>query len=103
MIDGCTEWAEHGLAAPACVKDATREYLAGQNTIQNWLDECTVEADVETASAVLYACWKEWCETNGEYAGSNRGFSQKLTDLGLRSRHTERGTAFVGRKVAALG
>jgi putative DNA primase/helicase len=28
MIDGCVEWHDHGLAAPTCVTEATREYLA---------------------------------------------------------------------------
>jgi putative DNA primase/helicase len=103
MIDGCLEWQEHGLDAPASVRDATRTYLAGQDTIKNWLEECTVEADAETPSATLFASWREWCDANGEFAGSSRTFSQRLTDLGLQSRHAMRGTVFRGRKMAQFG
>jgi putative DNA primase/helicase len=83
-IEGCAEWQEHGLAAPAVVTAATDAYLAEQDTIKNWLAECTVEdPTVETASSQLYASWKQWCEANGEFPGSNKSFSQKLQDQGL--------------------
>jgi putative DNA primase/helicase len=104
MIDGCLEWQEHGLAAPASVMDATKEYLASQDTTRNWLAECATEdAQAEETASILFRSWKEWCEANGEYIGSQRAFSQRLTDLGLQRRHTECGTAFRGLRVAPLG
>ena len=54
--------------------------------MKNWRAECLIDdPQAETASSVLYASWKLWCEANGEYPGSNKGLSQKLADQGLKS------------------
>ena len=96
-IEGCAEWQEHGLAAPASVTAATDEYLAAQDTVRNWMAECTDEvATAETQSSQLFKGWKEWCEANGEFPGSGKAFSQKLADLGLESRRARAGTVFYG-------
>ena len=34
MIEGCNEWQEFGLGAPAAVTAATDEYLAAQDTVK---------------------------------------------------------------------
>jgi putative DNA primase/helicase len=92
MVDGCVEWQEHGLAAPASVKAATDEYLSSQDSLANWLDECTEEAAVETKSSVLYGSWKTWCEDNGEVPGSRKAFTQSLRDtLRVPGRDTLKG------------
>jgi putative DNA primase/helicase len=80
MVDGCLEWQEHGLAAPASVKAATDEYLSSQDSLANWLGECTEEATVETPAGTLYGSWRTWCEANGEMAGSKKAFTQALRD-----------------------
>ena len=46
MVDGCLEWQCDGLMVPDKVRVATDEYLADQDVIAQWLDECT-EADAE--------------------------------------------------------
>ena len=85
------------LAAPTSVTAATDEYLAAQDTVRNWMAECTDEiATAETQSSHLFKGWKEWCEANGEFPGSGKAFSQKLTDLGLESRRARAGTVFCG-------
>jgi putative DNA primase/helicase len=43
MVDGCLAWQQQGLAPPAAVKDATQAYIAGEDTIQQWLDERTCD------------------------------------------------------------
>jgi len=43
--------------------------------------------------------WKDWATENGEFVGSKKAFSQRLSDLGLASRHIERGTVFRGRRL----
>ena len=48
MIDGCLEWQEHGLAAPRCVTEATNKYFAEQDTVRNWMSECTEEDASDT-------------------------------------------------------
>ena len=44
-LDGCLQWQRDGLAPPACVRDATDEYFRGQDTIGEWLEDCTEDAD----------------------------------------------------------
>jgi phage/plasmid-associated DNA primase len=44
-IDGCLKWQQEGLAPPACVRDATDEYFRSQDTIGEWLEDCTGDAD----------------------------------------------------------
>jgi putative DNA primase/helicase len=101
-IDGCAEWQLHGLAAPKAVTAATDQYLADQDTVKNWLAECTDEdPTVEIQSSVLFTAWKEWCEANGEFPGSNKAFSQKLTDLGLTRRTTMGVVRFRGVRMRA--
>ena len=39
---------------------------------------------------------------NNEYAGSQKVFSQKLMDMGTPYRHSDKGTLFRGRRVAAV-
>jgi phage/plasmid-associated DNA primase len=74
--------------------------LHRQPTSSNWMTECTEDApQVETASTTLFLSWKNWCEQNGEYAGSSKVFGQKLSDHGIFSRHTNKGTVFRGIRV----
>lgn len=97
MIEGCTKWQETGLGAPDCVTKATSEYLASQDTMRNWLDECSTKSPgAETRASRLFASWKLWCEENGEHPGSSRALSQKLRDQGFSSVHTKHGTVFHG-------
>jgi len=42
-IDGCLEWQRVGLAPPPIVRDATEEYFAGQDMLQQWLEDCTTD------------------------------------------------------------
>jgi putative DNA primase/helicase len=101
MIEGCSQWQEKGLAAPECVTNATNEYLASQDVVRNWLEECTEKVpEAETASSKLFASWKAWCEQNGEQPGSSKSLSQKLTDQGIPSRHAKAGTLFKGLQIA---
>src|SRR5262249_4218667 len=59
-INGCLDWQRVGLAPPAIVQDATAAYFADQDTLQQWLDECTEDggAAAFTRSAELFASWK---------------------------------------------
>jgi phage/plasmid-associated DNA primase len=62
---------------------ATEGYLAGEDTFALWRDECTTADQNEwESSADLWQCWKRWAESAGEYAGSQKRFSQTLEDHG---------------------
>jgi putative DNA primase/helicase len=85
MIDGCLEWQRVGLAPPTIVLDATEDYFAEQDTLQQWLDDCTEDAGefAFTRTADLFASWKRWAEEHNIKAGSELIFSAALVDKGF--------------------
>ena len=58
-----------------------------EDAIAQWLDECCacdpVYAD---KSGALFASWKTWADAAGEYAGSQKRFSQALEDRDWQTR-----------------
>jgi putative DNA primase/helicase len=90
-IEGCLEWQRIGLAPPATVRHATEAYLASEDAVAQWLDECCA-CDLVYAerSATLFATWKVWAEAAGEFVGSQRRFAQALEDRGFERFHDSR-------------
>lgn len=84
MIDGCLAWQRDGLRPPAIVRDATEAYLAAEDALAQWLEEnCCRESGYAERSSVLFANWKSWADQAGEFAGSQKRFSQALEDRGF--------------------
>jgi putative DNA primase/helicase len=99
MVEGCLMWQAHGLQAPKAVRDATAQYLAAEDVMARWIEErCVVKGTLWTSSSDLFADWRNWCEENGEFAGSQRSFSQTLESRGfiLRPKNTGRGFRGIG-------
>jgi putative DNA primase/helicase len=44
-INGCLEWQQVGLAPPACVTIATEAYLEAEDSVTQWLHECSTIGD----------------------------------------------------------
>jgi len=87
-LDGCLEWQRDGLAPPACVRDATDEYFLSQDTIGEWLEDCTEDTDDRgfTRIAELFTSWKAWCEDRNIKPGSTMALSGMLEDRGYTKR-----------------
>src|SRR5262249_49253321 len=83
-IEGCLQWQRIGLAPPAIVTEATAAYFDDQDIVKQWLDECTGDGGqfAFTKSGTLYASWKHWCDERGYAPGSNKSFTQALSDRG---------------------
>jgi putative DNA primase/helicase len=98
MIEGCLSWQREGLNAPAVVRAATTDYLAAEDTLGRWLEECCVSDNRCSSSAsALFGSWKRWCEQNGEQSGSQKGFSESLQSRGFsRVRKAQGKRAFSG-------
>jgi putative DNA primase/helicase len=89
MMDGCAEWQTEGLKPPEIVRSATDAYLAAEDAIAAWLEECCeVAINSFTGSTQLWVSWSAWAETNGESktrkgslieALKNRGFHEGRT------------------------
>ncbi len=94
MIEGCLAWQREGLNPPPIVKNARVEYLEGEDALARWIEACcTLGSQFFTSQSDLFASWKQWCERNGEQAGSSKRLSQNLDAKGFeRKRSTsERG------------
>src|SRR5262249_2262293 len=98
MLDGCLAWQQIGLAPPKIVTAATEEYFEDQDSIKQWMEECT-EADTPVAfikTSQLFASWKTWCDDRGLTTGSAKALSEALVDRGLVQKRTMNGRGFAG-------
>ena len=84
MIEGCLEWRRDGLMVPSVVRKATDEYLADNDVVAQWLEELIMDGGPAafTATAELFASWRRWCETRNYQPGTERAFSDSLSDRG---------------------
>jgi putative DNA primase/helicase len=84
MFDGCLEWQRIGLAPPKIVTDASEEYFNEQDTLQQWLDDCTRDGGDHafTRTSELFGSWKTWCENHNLKPGSEQSLSVALVDKG---------------------
>jgi putative DNA primase/helicase len=91
-IDGAFAWHHTGLDPPACVREASDAYFSEQDTVQQWLDDCTHDGGSAAFTRVseLFASWKTWCEEHNFRPGTTRALSDALVDKGFM-RHREHG------------
>lgn len=96
-IDGCLLWQRDGLNPPEAVLSATESYLAAEDAMGRWLEDCCdVAAGNWTASSALFQSWKNWSDTNEEYCGSQRRFSQNLESHGFAPERSMAARGFRG-------
>jgi putative DNA primase/helicase len=81
LMDGCLEWQRNGLSAPKAIKEATAEYFHNEDTLASWIEEELVrDQNSWNSTETLYANFRNWCERNGEYCGTERWLSMLLSD-----------------------
>jgi putative DNA primase/helicase len=101
LVDGCLQWQRDGLAPPKAVTDATAQYLAAEDAIAAWIEDC---ADIDYAAwhkdTELFESWAGWTQRNGEYAGKRRAFLDRLDSRpGIESKRKGQGRGFVGLRL----
>lgn len=79
-LNGCLEWQRMGLSPPAIVREATDSYFADQDTLQQWLDDCTDDGGALAFTRIkdLFDSWKEWCEARNLHPGTATALSEML-------------------------
>ena len=81
-VEGELERRRIGLAPPRGVVEATDEYFEAENTIGRWMTErCVAEPQRTALTRDLYRDFKSWAARTGEFAPSERVFSQKLEQV----------------------
>ncbi len=97
MIEGCLSWQREGLNAPVVVTQATEEYLASEDILACWLDECcAIDQTSWTSASALFTSWHGWCNRNEERPGSQKRFSEQLESRGFSAHRTNKARGFVG-------
>ena len=101
-IEGAVGWYEGGLQPPHAVRKATDDYLAAEDAIALWIEECCESQErTHETTADLYASWKAWAEKAGEFAGSQKAFSENMRTRGFEPKR-QAGTGKAGFKDIAL-
>lgn len=101
FIEGARKWASDGLAIPAAVTDASKQYMAEHNDLELWATECCAQGRQHSAPVgELYTSFALWKERSGERAPSVKSFSQRLERTHTKSK-TRSGAVFAGIAVAA--
>jgi len=77
------EWKRIGLQVPDGIRKATEDYLAEQDTLGQWLSECTKsDPNAFTLTRDLFRSWRKWCDERNLAAGTMMTFSESLRDRG---------------------
>lgn len=86
-IDGCLQWLKDGLSAPETVTAATGAYLAEEDTVSRWIEDCCeVKKTLWTPATELFNSWRRWADSNQEPAGKQKEFSLALESRGYVSK-----------------
>ncbi len=91
-VKGCLEWRRNGLQDPPEVKVAIRDYRNEMDSFKNFFEECCEEIENgRVSNKTLRTVYDEWCKDNGEYALTQRPFSQKLIEKGFTKKRNSAG------------
>lgn len=87
LVEGCLEWQRIGLQEPEEVTNATDEYRADMDLLQQFIEDCcVVHPDAEAPATALYKSYSRWAEEMGEKTPlKQRPFGQRLGDRGYTS------------------
>ena len=100
MIAGCLQWQERGLAPPEAVTRATAAYLDAEDAIAAWLDESGIrDVNAWETTKTLFASWKAWADSAGEYAGTLKRFIQNVETRGLVPERRKYARGFRGFRI----
>ena len=96
-IEGAAKWCESGLLIPESVQTSSKDYMAEQDDLALWIEECcTVGDGLKAKSSELFQSFDQWKRRNGENAGSNKNFSQRLERKFQKMPRSSSGLFFAG-------
>lgn len=81
-IEGYRLYKLEGLVMPDEMVEIIKEYAEDMSPLDQWIKEC-VEINVKGikvshTSKELFQCYENWCEFNGEYAWTQKKFTQEI-------------------------
>jgi putative DNA primase/helicase len=91
-VHGCLEWQRNGLAEPAIVLEATREYRAESDVLGEFLAQHVVFGSGHACSReALRARYEAWCEESGHHPYGAKKLGQRLRERGVESTKVREG------------
>lgn len=97
MIEGAIAFykADMKLRKPKIVQEATAAYLAGEDKIGRFIDECCVlNGKAHQPSGAMFRAYKQWCDDQNIWAGSAPSFSQEMEKRGHPVRKEPKGNFY---------
>lgn len=89
MIDGCLLWLKEGLLPPESVSQATADYFAEQDVLQQWIDaRVVIERDMKEDSILVFADWSSFAASMSEPVGTKRNLTDRLAKRGIVTKPT---------------
>ncbi len=99
-LEGCREWQRIGLNPPVVVTDAVSTYKEDMDVLGEWLgSRCAIDEMAMVSSRALYACYTQWCKSNGEIPASHRKIGIALRRRGFVRRNYPDGRYYKGIKI----
>lgn len=100
IVGGAAAWARDGLAVPESVRAASADYLADNDDLALWMDECCHRSG-EAKASDLYASFAAWKKQRGEHATSLTAWGSRLTSIPGITKRKSNGVRLVGVSLTA--
>jgi putative DNA primase/helicase len=94
MIQGALAWQDAKLGRPDSIAQAVDSYLAGEDTIGEWLAEC-VELEGKCQTSGAYINFKRWADSAGEYVMPQKRFVLALKERGFDTKRGAQGKRYI--------
>lgn len=90
LLDGLSDWLDHGLVLPEAAEAATREYRSDSDPLGRFLEACIVDAPGERVqSSVLHAVFCAWADANGASKWTPTGFGRAMNERGFHKKQSD--------------
>lgn len=85
-VRGAAEWKQHGLAAPVAAIIDTETFVASEDTLGQWMEDCQVVTKDGhfVSNAEIYLSYKAWCLGNGVEPMAITTLGKELLRRGFR-------------------
>lgn len=78
-VEGYMEWQRIGLKEPQAIRDQRQEYRLEMDSVEAFIEDmCTTGATCRDTAKTLYAAYREWASTNGQYMMSSTKFGREM-------------------------
>lgn len=101
-IEGAVNFVRNSfrLDTPEVVEEATEAYRAREDWLTNFLsDRCIREPNARAKTGELYAAYKEWAESNGEFVRRGNDFTAAMEAAGFYTTKSRGYKTWIGVRV----